>query len=157
VKRVIIALATSLGLSMLMVAATFAWEGRLEGRPSSLRAGISYGVYVWHDADALHLRTSASTYYNHVFSGTIVTDGAIVNLHLVETEEDDSVYVSPNGRTLTYSMHTYDGIDGFVYAIAGGTYQKVSAYNNGNLMEVQNLHLGVNAVNPEFNPFQDTR
>jgi hypothetical protein len=160
VKRIVRASAISLGLSLLMVAAAFAWEDRLAGQPSGYVPGASYGVFAWNDDAGLHLRLStyATDYTGHTFSGTIKTDGAIVNFSST-AGPDDVVCVCPNARTITYTFHTgldanSDGID---YGIAGGTYQTVAAYNNGGKMETYNIHLGANDAHPADNPWIDVR
>ncbi len=144
----------ALGLSLVMVAATSAWEERLAGEPS---IGGTYGVFVWVGPEGgLHLRTSAARDYDHQFTGTIVTDGKIYGVHLTDAA-DDSVTLAPNGKSLSYVFHTYDGSDGIDYWISGGTYQSISAFEWGNRMETRNIYIGANGAHPEFNPFTDTR
>ena len=155
-KRTVRALAVALGLSLLMVAAVFAWEDRLLGQPSDYAPGHSYGLFVWNDDAGLHLRTATDDNSPHYFNGTIHTDGTIVNLH-VTTDGNDSVCICPNGHTITYNFHTWLASDGVDYGISGGTYQTVTAYHDSGLMETQNIHLGAGGVNPENNPFTDIR
>ena len=155
VKRIVFALFAAVCLSTLATAATFAWENRLSGEPTMLQPGQIFGVFAWVGPEGtLFLRSTAVRDYSHHFSGTVTTDGTFYALHVLDGN-DDSAWV--NGHTLTYNFNTFDGLDGIEYRIAGGTYQSVAAYYQGNLMDVQNIYLGANGAHPEFNPWNDFR
>jgi hypothetical protein len=156
-KRTFTAALSAVGLSLLLVTLTFAWEGRLLGRPANLEPGGTFGVFAWNDDDGLHIRTTALRDFPHHFSGVVTTDGEIFNLHLAGPADDDTAYISANRHELTYSFTTFDGIDGVDYGISGGSYQSVSAYYQGGRMDVENIYLGTGGAHPENNPFTDSR
>jgi hypothetical protein len=150
-------LTAAVGLSLLITGISFAWEGRLYGQPSNYQPGQIFGIFLWANDDGLHIRSSAIRDYDHFFTGQVVTDGQIVGAHLVLSENDDSISVASNHKSMTYNFHTFDGTDGVDYRIEGGTYQSVTSWYQGNLMQTSNIYLGSNGVNPEYNPLTDTR
>jgi hypothetical protein len=156
-KRILVAAAAAFGISLVLVSMTFAWEARLLGRPGALAGDAAFGIYAWNDDDGLHIRSVANRDYDHHFSGTVTTDGQIFNVHLNGPADDDTYSVSGNRKQLTFSFNTYDGRDGIDYVIDGGSYQSVSAYYQGGLMDVENIYLGAGGAHPEYNPFTDTR
>jgi hypothetical protein len=153
VKRTLIALAAGLGLTLFAVAAAFAWQSRIEGRPASFDAGGTSGVYFWHeDPVGLRLRTTDPENREHYFSGTITTDGTIRNLSLIRAEQDDTATVDASGKQLTFNFHTFSGIDGMDYDIQGGTYQTVNLQRDGLQLSIDRIFLGEDSVHPDHNP-----
>jgi hypothetical protein len=156
-KRALMSLTAAVGLSLLITGISFAWEDRLYGQPSNYQPGQVFGIFIWANDAGLHLRSSAIRDYDHNFQGQIVTDGQIVHAHLIDNDQSDSIFVAPNRKSMTYNFHTFEGTDGVDYQIEGGTYQSVTAWYQGNLMQTSNIYLGSNGVNPEYNPLTDTR
>jgi hypothetical protein len=153
VKRTFLALATGVALTFFAVAAAFAWQSRIEGRPASFDAGGTSGVYFWHEAQGgLRLRTTDPEGREHYFSGTIVTDGRIRNLSLIRAEQDDTATVDPSGRQLTFNFHTFSGIDGMDYEIEGGSYQTVNLQRDGLQLSTDRIFLGEDSDHPDHNP-----
>ena len=153
-KRTATALATAVALTLLSVAAAFAWPGRIQGRPASFEGGGASGVYLWHsDDDGLHLRTTDPENVDHLFTGTITTDGTFHDLDRVLLEKDDQASISADGHVLTFSFNTYAGIDGIDYYIQGGTEQTVSLQLDGRRLSPVRIFLGEDSVHPEHDPF----
>ena len=59
--------------------------------------------------------------------------------------------------TMTFSFHTYDGIDGVDFHIAGGSYVKLDLKRDGKRISTDNIFLGEDSVHPEHNPFEVDR
>jgi hypothetical protein len=155
--RALVSLVAAVGLSMVLTGMSFAWEGRLYGQPSSYQPGQIFGIFAWAGDDGLHIRTSAIRDYDHNFQIQVSTDGQIVGAHLVLAENDDSLSVAWNNKSMTANFHTFDGTDGVDYAIEGGNYQSVTAWYQGSKMQTSNIYLGSNGAHPEYNPFTDNR
>ena len=128
-NKTVIAALTGCGLALCAVSAAFAWEGRIEGQPASLHAGAASGVYFWHEGTdgGLHLRTTDPEGVEHWYTGQIFTDGTIRDLDrtMLEPWQGDKASVDPGGHSLTFTFHTFSGIDGINYYIDGGTYETV--------------------------------
>ena len=93
-----------LTLIVLMVAAVnssaFAWTSETEDRPFRFADGSgTLGYYVWRDSYGFHL-WALSGNANHVFSGTIRTDGKLFNIrgHHLESGESFGAYPEIQNR-----------------------------------------------------------
>jgi len=92
------------------------WTGAIdpEGRPDGLDAGDAGAVYVWHDADGWHIRTTDQRPVDHHYTGTILLQPAVANfadIRTVRDERDDHVTVD-GSNVLHYDFHTFASIDG---------------------------------------------
>ena len=167
-KKVLIASAAALVALLCIAASVFAWEPRIDGKPRSLEAGSTAGYYFWHD-DGLHLWTTDPEHVEARYTGVIITDGRYLNPSLEKPENDDHFDIanpdeceittaSPSGPgphycVMTFSFHTFDGIDGVNFHIDGGSYVQLDLYRDGNPISVDNIFLGEDSVHPDNNPF----
>ena len=92
------------------------WTGAIspQGRPDSLDAGDAGAVYVWHDEDGWHVRTTDARPVDHHYTGTIrvlPATESFVDIRPVRDERDDHVFVDAN-NVLHYDFHTFASIDG---------------------------------------------
>ena len=92
------------------------WTGAIspEGRPDGLDAGDAGAVYVWHDGDGWHIRTTDRRPVDHHYTGTIRLEPAAASFTAVRTvrdERDDRVLVDGT-NALHYDFHTFASIDG---------------------------------------------
>jgi len=112
------------------------WLGAIspEGRPDSLDAGDAGAVYVWHDGDGWHVRTTDARPVDHHYTGTIHLSPAaasVVDVRTVRDERDDRVVVDGT-NTLHYDFHTFasvDGVDFRVTCSAGGRERERLAFH----------------------------
>src|SRR5262245_32740833 len=92
------------------------WTGAVnpEGRPNGFDAGDAGAVYVWHDGDGWHIRTTDARPVDHHYTGTIRLEPAAANfaaMRTVRDERDDRVFVDGT-NVLHYDFHTFASIDG---------------------------------------------
>jgi hypothetical protein len=92
------------------------WTGAIspDGRPDSLDAGDAGAVYVWHDGDGWHVRTTDQRPVDHHYTGTIrllPAAESFVDVRPVRDEKDDRVFVDGD-NVLHYDFHTFASIDG---------------------------------------------
>jgi len=92
------------------------WTGAIspEGRPDGLDAGDAGAVYVWHDGDGWHIRTTDQRAVDHHYTGTIrllPAGESFVDLRPVRDERDDRIFVDGD-NVLHYDFHTFASIDG---------------------------------------------
>lgn len=97
------------------------WTGAIspQGRPDGLDAGDAGAVYVWHDGDGWHVRTTDARPVDHHYSGTIRLQPAGANfadIRTVRDERDDRVSLDGT-NTLHYDFHTFASIDGVDFHI----------------------------------------
>lgn len=162
-KRALIALVTGLTLTLALSAIAFAWQSRIEGRPVSFEAGSSPGVYFWHEDAGMRLRTTDPENVEHIYRGVLTSDGTFAALDLVKAERDDMASIDASGHKLSFSFHTYSGIDGMDFQIDGGTQLTLSLYRDdydaagkklsSQRLPIDNIYLGAYSVHPDRNPF----
>lgn len=104
------------------------WTGAIspEGRPEGFDAGDTGAVYIWHDADGWHLRSTDKRSTDHHYTGTIRLEPAAANFTDVRTvrdERDDKVTVDGT-NTLHYDFHTFASIDGVDFRVSCPADQK---------------------------------
>jgi len=135
--------------SSVAAASTLDWQYRLEGQPGSFFPGSNPGVYFWHNEPAgLSLRTTDPPGQAHEYTGTITTDGTIINLTPVQLESNDFYNLGPFGHVLTFDFHTADELDGLDFEIAGGTGVKLEANWDGQPIPMQDFYIGQYGVHP---------
>lgn len=91
------------------------WTGATnpEGRPDGFDAGDAGAVYVWHDGDGWHIRTTDRRATDHHYTGTIRLSpaGSFTDVHAVRDEKDDKIFLVGE-NTLRYDFRTFASIDG---------------------------------------------
>ncbi|HTE85701.1 MAG TPA: hypothetical protein VK821_13305, partial [Dehalococcoidia bacterium] len=158
VKRVSLSIAMAFGLALLVTVSVFASQDRIEGRPLSFRTGSRAGAYFWHDNPVgLSLRTTDQIGVHHEYTGTITTDGTFINISPIQLDPDDSVSLDGSGQILSFDFHTFSGVDGVDFEIAGGTGQELYIQWDGRDIPVARVYLGRNSVHPLYDPMMFCR
>lgn len=129
-----------------------AWSPRLQGEPDQFRPGDSRGVFIWHDRDGLHLRTTTHG-REHVFSGVIRTDGHFRDVHSVRAERDDRYRLDCDRDTINFRFHTAGGVDGLDFRIKGGDKVYFDLYMDGHKIATRQIYVGRNGWHPHDNTF----
>ncbi len=131
-------------------------EPAYNGRPDGFRPGDASGVYLWHRAGVFHgwhLATTDPVKTGvHSYTGTVTSDGKIVDVALVRPESGDTASLDGNG-TLSYSFNTASGIDGVDFRVDGGTQLTFTLYEDGQLMSTGAINIGDGSVHPASDPF----
>jgi len=96
----------------------------VEGRPIGFRAGDKEGLYIWHDCDGWHLRTTDPKLPDsnpvHIYSGVVTTSGKFSTVKAFRLEKEDSLSQgSPS--SFEYAFKTYHFKDGVDWRTAGST------------------------------------
>jgi hypothetical protein len=87
------------------------------GRPKGFRAGDASAVYIWHDCDGWHLRTTDPEEPGnpaHAYIGVVTTGGkfSVVNGFKLEKKTDKVTETSPSSFAFTFkTYHQKDGVD----------------------------------------------
>ena len=128
------------------------WPDAANGRPKSLDAGDTGGVYMWHDADGWHLRVTHKGHAERIFSGRITTPGTI-SAQRVRDEKADKVVVGPNGHTLEFRFTNYGAIDGVDFHTTCAPRLNVSLRSDGAKVPVERIFIGHAGSHPLSDPF----
>lgn len=135
------------------------WPLFVQGRPTQFHAGAASGLYVWHDLHGpsrWHVEVTDPQGTNSEYTGTLRTDGAFVDLISVQPEKDD--YIAQDGKgIIRFKFHTYAGIDGVRFAVAGGRHLRMHLSINGTPAPTSEIVIGHGNHNPKQNPFTFTR
>lgn len=147
---------TVLGLAALACAAGLAapaaaWQDWLEGRPTALRQSADTGYYLWHGDDGLHLWTTTGD-APHTFTGTITTDGALVDVAFERGDPGDWL-IQDGDRTLLFSFRTDRGTDGVNFRVRGGREVRFDLALDGRQVDADRIRVGRDNGHPKRNPF----
>jgi hypothetical protein len=128
-------------------------ENPILGKPQALEAGGSAGVYFWK-LDGLHVVTTDPENVEHHYSGSIQTDGTVIDVKPYKLEGDDTFTVTgPNNDELDFDFHTFSGIDGVDFRVKGGSYAIVTLYRDGDPQPIDHIYLGAYSQHPDTDPF----
>ncbi len=89
-----------------------------EGRPDRFDAGDTGAVYIWHDGDEWHLRSTDQRPTDHHYTGSIhlAPSGTFTDIKPVRDERDDRIFVDGE-NILHYDFHTFASIDGVDFRV----------------------------------------
>ena len=131
-------------------------EPAYDSRPDGFHAGDQSGIYLWRRVGldhGWHLETTDPAKTGaHTYTGTISSDGKIVDVQGVQLEPGDSASLDGSGN-LNYSFKTYSGIDGVDWRVAGGTQMTFTVYEDGQLMSTSQINIGDGSTHPAGDPF----
>ena len=127
------------------------WPATVQGKPVSFEQGGAAGYYVWHDSDGWHLRTTTPADRPHSFAGKIVSSDDIRVVRQVRDEGADRL--SLNGGTITFSLVTYDGVDGIDFKVGCTESVSFALEANGRTAPASNIWLGATGT-ARTNPFR---
>lgn len=129
------------------------WPLRIQGWPLRLDNPGANGWFLWHDRDGLHIRTTTPAPKDHVFTAVLTTDGTFADVRKVRLEGADDIAVLQNGHVLVVKFHTYNGVDGVDFRIAGGSGLRLRLDEAGSLVPPSHIFMGRYGVHPADNPF----
>jgi hypothetical protein len=96
----------------------------VEGRPIGFRAGDKEGLYIWHDCDGWHLRTTDPVIPDsnpvHIYSGWVTTTGKYSTLDAFKLEKQDRL-TETSLSSFEYQFKTYTHKDGVNWRTTGTT------------------------------------
>ncbi|MEA2645721.1 MAG: hypothetical protein QOE92_804 [Chloroflexota bacterium] len=140
------------------------WKGaggvNIEGRPEDFSAGDRGAMYVWHDGDGWHLRSTDILPTDHHYSGEIrLSRGASFSaFRTVRLDREDAVWVTGD-NVLHYRFDTHNGIDGIDYRVSACDHDRdheVMVFNlkyNGSNDDAGRIRLGHDREHPRSVPF----
>jgi len=142
-------------VSLALSTGALAWSGQVEGRPASFQPGAAGGYYVWRtdtETPHWHVETTDRPGFNHLYTGTLTTDGQFTGVNVTQPEGDDWIQQIGPG-TIQYHFHTYSGRDGVRFDIVGGSQLTLALGRDGQPIGRDRIYLGAAAEHPASNPF----
>lgn len=136
-----------LALLIVLCFASYAFAAqlpRLDGKPAAFKPGNSQGYFIWQDKEGLHVRTTTSE-RNHVFSGTIRTDGLFED---VFGKNDDYFYVSDKRNKITFQFTDVGGSSGIDLYLKDGTYVTFVLSVDGDESNTNDIFIGEDGWHP---------
>lgn len=128
------------------------WPVSADGRP-----GRDPGVSVWHDVTGWHVRVTHNAVHDRVFSGEIVTTGALVDVKAVRMEKNDYLALAPNADALRFRFNNYGGTDGFDFATRCAPFLGFGFATDGHALSTADISIGAAGRHPAHDPFVITR
>ena len=132
------------------------WPAKVQGQPTTFKAGARAGDYIWHDGNGWHLRFTHPGSAKVIFSGTIVSNAALT-VKGYKLEKGDSFHLSADRRTLTYRFSNYGKIDGLDFRTACASRLWFKGSMAGSTLPVGRIWVGRGGNHPLQNPFVVTR
>jgi hypothetical protein len=118
-----------------------------DGEPTMLKPNHILGAFVWHDQDGFHLRTTAIRDEQHVFSGTIHTNGYFKDVD--DRLFKDKDYYHLTDRDMIDFQFTTDGRSvGIDCDVADGDYMDVEIYIDGQKISPMDIYVGQDGWHP---------
>ena len=124
------------------------WPVWADGNP-----GRSAGVTVWHDSNGWHVRVTHNAIHDRVFSGEIVTKGALVDVTAVRLEKNDHLVVGTGQHSIRFRFNNYGGVDGFDFATKCAPALGFGFLSDGHVVPTGRISIGAAARHPEHDPF----
>lgn len=168
-------------LLVLLTGSAFAWSGDLMGKPDQFYPSAAKGYYIWKDNYGFHVWTT--THGNeHVFSGTIRTDGTFQHVRGHRLEDGDSFktyedvqekhwfdfsfndrenHFAFGGREVAlendkihFKFHTAGGSDGINFHIRDASFVEFDLFVDGQPVPSREIHIGQDGRHPDSHRFR---
>jgi hypothetical protein len=123
------------------------YSTNFEGKPKLFNPGNSLGYFMWQDKDGFHLRTTSSG-MEHVFSGTIHTNGRFENIFGKTSETNDYSRVNEEWDKITFKFTNSGRESGIDLSLKGGTYITFDLFMDDNPMNPENIFIGSDGWHP---------
>jgi len=139
--------------------ATGTVPAQFQGKPTTLKAGLPLGYWVWHDTAGWHLAATHAGKAKVVLTGVIRTSNPMraSGVKLEHGLHGDRWIIGPNHRTLTFRFTNYGGMDALRIGADCSATVSFALYANGHKVSPSRIHLGSAAVAATANPVVMTR
>ncbi|VBB06717.1 Hypothetical protein LUCI_1953 [Lucifera butyrica] len=128
--------------------AAYSYSLKLDGKPAAFNPGQSTGYFIWQDKDGLHLRTTSAG-KEHVFSGSIHTDGAFEDILEKTAGPDDFFHISGNRGKIAFQLTTAGEDSGIDLHVDEGTYVTFNLSMDGDKMDPNLIFIGNEGWHPD--------
>jgi hypothetical protein len=122
-------------------------SSRLNGKPDAFDPGHSNGYFIWQDGKGLHLRATTAG-PEHVFSGTISTDGTFEDVFGKSQGADDGFHVNGDRDKITFKFTTSGREDGIDLHVSAGSYVGFKLSMDGEDIDPASIFIGSDGWHP---------
>lgn len=123
------------------------YSPKIEGKPIVFNPGNSLGYFMWQDKDGFHLRTTTLG-TEHVFSGTIHTNGRFENVFGKTSGAADYSHVNEDWDKITFKFTNLGGESGIDLFLKGGTYVTFDLFMDDDHINPENIFIGSDGWHP---------
>lgn len=134
-----------------------AWPLWVQGKPDSLDAGATGGVYMWHDRDGWHGRVTHATDDKTTFTGRLQSVGTFVGVKAISLEQNDTLQVGTGGHVVNFKFENYGHIDGFDFRTSCAPSIAVTLSRGAHRLPTDRVFIGDHKAHPAGNPFRIRR
>jgi len=134
-----------------------AWPLWVQGKPDSLDAGATGGVYMWHDRDGWHVRVTHATDDKTTFTGRLQSVGTFVGVKAISLEQNDTLQVGTGGHVVNFKFENYGHIDGFDFRTSCAPSIAVTLSRGEHRLPTDRVFIGDHKAHPAGNPFRIRR
>jgi hypothetical protein len=124
-----------------------AWPTNMEGKPYTLLQHHSEGYFIWHDISGMHLRVATVNGENHVFTGTIETNGRIENI-MVKSLDDRDYSRLIHHDTLVFQLTTAGESFGIDFNLLDSLVIKFELFMDGHKIDPHKIYFGNDGWHP---------
>lgn len=129
-----------------------AWNDRSEGHPYLSQAVGRPSLSIWHDRnDEFHVK-STSLRGQHVFAGTIQTNGRFYDVDEKNMENGDFIKIDRDRNCIQFRF-TGRGFDEFNFKVRRGDTLKFDLQRDGRDMPTRQIFIGKDGWHPGDNRF----
>jgi hypothetical protein len=118
-----------------------------DGEPTMLKPNHIRGAFVWHDNAGFHLRTTAISDEQHVFTGTIHTNGYFKDVDDRFFRGDDYYHLTDRD-TIDFQFTTDGRNVGIDYDVADSDYIAIEIYIDGQKISPMDIYVGKDGWHP---------
>jgi hypothetical protein len=141
---VILIVTATLGCASMAFAA---WPTNFEGKPRLLLQEQDAAYFLWHDADGVHIRAITDG-DQHVFNGSIATNGKLENIMTKTAAERDYARLSNSGGRLNFRLTAAANPAGIDLFVVGGSKVKFSLEIDGRKISPSQIFVGAEGWSP---------
>jgi hypothetical protein len=118
-----------------------------DDEPTMLDPHHIRGAFIWHDNDGFHLRTTSISNEEHVFTGTIHTNGYFKDVNDRFFRGKDFYHLTDRD-TIDFQFTTDGRTVGLDYDVADGDFLAVEIYIDGHKISPMDIYVGKDGWHP---------
>ncbi len=123
-----------------------------QGKPSKHEAENTMGYYIWQEGARWNVRTvNAGT--QHLFTGTVETDGAFTDVTTLQSEKVERVAMNVQNDKIEFHFNSAARTDGFSFTTSNGQTVTFTLYADGMPVDPSNIYFGSGNRHPNTSSF----
>ena len=124
-----------------------------QGRPTAYDSNTSPSFHVWQEGDRWHVQTANTGMQQHLFTGTIETNGTFSDVSTMPSASVERIVVDVRNGIIDFQFNSLAKTDGFSFTLSGGQNATFKMYIDGRPVDPSNIYLGQQNRHPDRNEF----